>query len=150
MALRRSAIEQSGILASGVLSGRAGKSLTSGEDYEIGVRLRRAGFEAWYEPSAVCGHLIPPERMHPEYILRLTRGVSQSEPWISWMAAGEPSESWVLEKLSTARRKLGRTRWLEWRPWRRPVRMAQRQGRCDGWEQVLQHVRQRVNARTSA
>ncbi len=47
------AIEQSGILASGVLSGRAGKSLTSGEDYEIGVRLRRAGFEAWYEPSAV-------------------------------------------------------------------------------------------------
>lgn len=139
--LRRSAILASGVLDRGELMGRTGGKLTSGEDSEIGIRLRHAGYELWYEPAAVCGHLIPPERTTREYLLRLVGALSQSEPWLHWLSAGKPGEEWVLGRMARARRRLLKTRLLEWRPMQRTIRVAERTGRLAGWEQVLARVR---------
>lgn len=142
MVLRRSAVMASGLLDRGELMGRTGSGLTSGEDTEIGIRLRHAGYELWYEPEAVCGHLIPPERMTRGYLLRLVHALSESEAWLHWLGAGKPGVAWVEGRAARARRRLMRTRLLEWRPMRRVVRMAERRGRLAGWEQVMERVRE--------
>lgn len=43
-----------------------------GEDTDLFVRMYKAGVEAWYSPDAVIDHLIPPERLTDEFLLRLS------------------------------------------------------------------------------
>ncbi len=141
-AIRRSHLDACGWLTRRIMGGRAGGALTSGDDYELGLRLRRVGGELWYTPAAVCSHLIPPERQTPEYLDRLARGVSRAEAFLKWIEAGEPAESWIAEMRVRAERKLRRTQWLEWRPGRRRRRLLERQARLDGWNELLAFVRQ--------
>jgi glycosyltransferase involved in cell wall biosynthesis len=49
--------------------GRFDESLTrGGEDTEFGIRIRRAGIEAWFTPRAVVGHHIPAYRLKENYL----------------------------------------------------------------------------------
>ena len=44
-----------------------------GEDTDLFLRMLRAGIDGWYTPTAVVHHVIPAERLQPEYLLRLSR-----------------------------------------------------------------------------
>ncbi|MBY0313202.1 MAG: glycosyltransferase [Phycisphaerales bacterium] len=141
--LRRAALVGCGWLEHRLMGGRAGGELTSGDDYELGIRLRRAGGELWYTPKARCLHLIPPQRQTRAYLDKLLRGVSRAEAFLNWIEVGEPDVEWVERGRARALAKLTRTRWLDWRPHRRARRLLERSARLDGWNDLLQHVRAR-------
>jgi len=52
--------------------GRSGKSLNCGEEIELLHRVRRAGGMVVYEPAAVVGHVVKPERLSRKWLLRRT------------------------------------------------------------------------------
>ena len=56
-----------------LLSGRKGKSLSSGEDYERCYALQLAGWRLWYEPRLVLRHFMPDDRLSWHYLRRLYR-----------------------------------------------------------------------------
>lgn len=62
-----------------LLSDRRGKALSSGGDTEICYRICRQGYELWYVPELVLEHYMPAARLDPAYLLRLTRGIGQSQ-----------------------------------------------------------------------
>lgn len=138
--IRRDALVRSRWLTHRLLGGRAGGGLGSGDDYEIGMRVRSIGGELWYTPQARCTHLIPPSRQTPEYLNRLISGVSRSEPFVRWLEAGEPGPEWVMAMRSRAGRKLLRTQLLEWRPKRRARRLLERTSRLAGWNDLLKFL----------
>jgi glycosyltransferase involved in cell wall biosynthesis len=79
LVLRREAILASHWIESGVLTGRCGKELSAGEDAEIILRIRHAGWEIWYTPDLKLSHFIARERMCLPYLRRLHRGFGQAE-----------------------------------------------------------------------
>jgi glycosyltransferase involved in cell wall biosynthesis len=61
------------------LVGRKGNSLMCGEDYEICLALRLAGWKLWYEPSLRLKHFMPKSRMEWMYLRRMLRGAGESD-----------------------------------------------------------------------
>lgn len=45
-------------------------SMVGGGDIVVGGRVRKAGYEVWFEPSAFVWHKVSPSRMRLSYILR--------------------------------------------------------------------------------
>lgn len=78
MVLRREAV--SGWLGtpSSDLTDRRGKDLTSGGDNDIVLCLLKAGWEVAYDPSLALTHIIPKERLTPEYLARLNHGIQKT------------------------------------------------------------------------
>ncbi|MCG8365582.1 MAG: hormogonium polysaccharide biosynthesis glycosyltransferase HpsE [Pseudanabaenales cyanobacterium] len=62
----------------GVLSGRTGKSMLTGEDLEAVLHIQGAGWEVWYNPSMRLYHCIPGKRLKRDYLLSLCRGIGLS------------------------------------------------------------------------
>ncbi len=56
------------------LSGRTGKSMVQGDDYEPLLHIHNAGWEIWYHPGMYVEHHIPASRLQDEYLLALSRG----------------------------------------------------------------------------
>jgi glycosyltransferase involved in cell wall biosynthesis len=83
LVVRREALEQSGWIEAGRMPGRVGKALSAGDDAEISLRIRAAGWELWYEPAMRMKHLMPPGRMEPAYLARLHRGTGRTAPHIA-------------------------------------------------------------------
>ena len=52
--------------------GRCGNSLNCGEETELLDRVRNMGGMVVYEPKAVVGHVIPPQRLSKSWLLRRT------------------------------------------------------------------------------
>lgn len=52
--------------------GRQGGSLNCGEEIELLDRIRKAGGSVVYEPAAVVGHIVKPERLSKKWLLRRT------------------------------------------------------------------------------
>jgi hypothetical protein len=90
MVLRRQAIIDSGWLDGAVLRSRRragiGGSIACGEDAEIELRIRRAGWEIWYSPSLRLRHVIPENRIGLGYLRRLHRGFGRAEPFLRALA----------------------------------------------------------------
>jgi glycosyltransferase involved in cell wall biosynthesis len=86
MVLRRQAVIDSGWLGGAVLRSRRRGSLECGEDAEIELRIRRAGWEIWYSPDLRLRHLIPEHRMELGYLRRLHRGFGRAEPYLRALA----------------------------------------------------------------
>ncbi|MEC4891517.1 MAG: glycosyltransferase [Oscillatoria sp. PMC 1051.18] len=82
LVVRRSALLASGWLEKTALVGRNGKCLTAGDDSEIVLRIRNAGYELWYNPAMQLQHYIPQKRISPQYLQRLIRGIGQSQPFL--------------------------------------------------------------------
>lgn len=143
LAIRREAVIVSGWMRTRELSDRVGPSLASGGDFEMVFGIRATGAEVWYTPAAVATHVIPPERLDPLYLRRLARAISRNEARLKWLAHGRPGEAWVRARTARARRNHLRTLWLEWRPWRRAMRLAERAGRREGWEALLDEFKRR-------
>lgn len=62
-----------------LLTDRRGKSLSSGGDTEICYRICRAGQELWYVPALALEHYMPAWRFDPAYLLKLARGIGESQ-----------------------------------------------------------------------
>ncbi|PID91730.1 MAG: hypothetical protein CSA96_06535 [Bacteroidetes bacterium] len=61
-----------------MLSGRKGKSLSSGEDSEISYAFRLAGYRLWYDPKLCFDHLLGESRLQWPYLLKLARAFGHS------------------------------------------------------------------------
>lgn len=117
-----------------------GKSLQTGEDAEICLRIRNAGWEIWYEPSAAMGHLIPHWRTTPEYIAKLRESICRSEPMIKWLSTPGVNVEWARDHARRAKMLWWKTMLFDWRPTRRRVRLAERFGRVRGWNDLIDWI----------
>jgi glycosyltransferase involved in cell wall biosynthesis len=61
-----------------VLTGRAGKSMLTGEDIETMLHIQRAGWEIWYNPAMRVAHKIPSKRLTRQYLNAFFRGIGFS------------------------------------------------------------------------
>ena len=57
------------------LTGRIGKVMVAGEDYEALLYLHKGGWEIWYNPTMCIHHKIPKKRLEKEYLLSLGKGI---------------------------------------------------------------------------
>lgn len=73
MVINRSALERTGWLEAHIMAGRQGKTLTAcgGEDEEIVLRLRKAGYALRYTPDCVLLHFITRRRISERYLIDL-------------------------------------------------------------------------------
>ena len=79
LTIRKSAWQQ--LLDAGfcpVLSGRKGAILSAGEDTEICLALRLAGWRLWYDERLKLEHYLPAHRLEWPYLRRLHRGFGAS------------------------------------------------------------------------
>lgn len=77
VALRRTALEQVGGCYHPEL-GKTAATFAMGEDSELFLRLRRAGYRGVYEPRMKVRHLVPRERLTKRYFRAWHRGYGQS------------------------------------------------------------------------
>jgi glycosyltransferase involved in cell wall biosynthesis len=82
LVVRREAMVQSGWIEHGVLRARGPRNLGAGEDTEISLRIRRAGWQVWYSPELRLRHVIPPERMTLAYLRRLHHGFGRADVFL--------------------------------------------------------------------
>jgi glycosyltransferase involved in cell wall biosynthesis len=62
-----------------LLSGRKGKTLSSGEDYELCLALVITGYRLWYSPELKFKHYIPATRLSWLYLCRLFEAFGKSD-----------------------------------------------------------------------
>jgi glycosyltransferase involved in cell wall biosynthesis len=116
------------------LTDRRGGELSSGGDNDIVLCLLKAGWEVAYEPSLVLTHLIPAQRLEPDYLARLNHGIQKSwmrvlshhgiNPW-------PPIPAWTVPP-----RRL--KAWLACRAWSSPAARIRWQGTCGHFEGRVQ------------
>lgn len=86
LVLRREALLESGYLDTFMLISRHPRHLGAGEDSEIVFKIRRVGWEVWYEPALRLRHVIPAQRTSQDYLNRLHRGYGRAEPYLNMLA----------------------------------------------------------------
>jgi len=86
MALRRSIFARHGGFCEQL--GRRGRSLRSGEEIELCLRLERAGERVEYLPGAAVEHLVETERLSPGWMRRRFAAQGFSEAIIDWRHGG--------------------------------------------------------------
>jgi hypothetical protein len=100
LVLRRAALLEAGWTERFGLVDRQGGALTSGGDHEIVLRVRRAGYDAWYNPAMRLHHFIPEKRMSADYLCRLHRGFGKGAVQLHFIETEtEPSLSQRLRAL---------------------------------------------------
>lgn len=77
MAMRRELFKRVGLFNTSL--GRTGKRLIGGEESELFERIRREGMACYYVPRAVMYHIIPDEKLTPDYFDRLAYNVGVSQ-----------------------------------------------------------------------
>jgi GT2 family glycosyltransferase len=79
LTIRKSAYQ--GLLARGfssILTGREGGNLAAGEDAELCLAFRLAGWRLWYDPCLRLVHYVPAARLKWSYLCRIVRGFGSS------------------------------------------------------------------------
>lgn len=139
MAYRREAVIASGWLEHRHLDCRRGERIESGEDAELCIRIRRAGWEVWYDPAARARHRIPRERQTPRALARLRESIRRSEPWLAWLA-GEVTPELARRQARRARILYAKNLLTDLRPARRRIRLAERAGSARGWRELARSL----------
>lgn len=88
LVVRRPSLIGAGWIARQYLSDRAGKSLSSGGDTEMILRVASGGGAVWYAPSLIAQHFVPSERMSREYLCRLAYGIARADSQL-WAISGD-------------------------------------------------------------
>jgi glycosyltransferase involved in cell wall biosynthesis len=106
LALRKSAWEE--LTAAGfepMLVGRRGLAMTSGEDTEVCLALRLAGWRLRYDPRLRLRHFLPATRLTWDYARRGSFGWGHGSAWLDHyqLADGRPGlrQSWTWQLVST-------------------------------------------------
>ena len=80
MAIRHSAWNRlAEVNFNSLLTGRKGNALTSGEDNEICLAIRLAGYEIYYDPKLGFKHELPSDRISWDYLRRMFLGFGQAK-----------------------------------------------------------------------
>jgi len=79
IAVRRDLLLDYYQLFKGVLTGRTGKQLSSGEDTEICLALQWMGYQIYSNPQNTFQHAIPEDRFTPSYVYRLVDAMAKSQ-----------------------------------------------------------------------
>ncbi len=66
-----------------ILSGRKGKSLTSGEDSELCSAVKLLGYQLFYDEDLHFYHFMPKERLNWPYLIKLSKAFGRSDPIIN-------------------------------------------------------------------
>lgn len=66
-----------------LLTGRFGGHLSAGDDNEICLALRLAGWKLWYDEQLTLQHYLPAGRLHWDYLKKLVRGFGASSVLLS-------------------------------------------------------------------
>jgi glycosyltransferase involved in cell wall biosynthesis len=82
LVLRREAVVASGWVEQGALAGRDPRRFGAGEDTELVLRIRNAGWEIWYTSRPRLQHVIPERRTTLPYLRRLHRGFGCAEVFL--------------------------------------------------------------------
>jgi glycosyltransferase involved in cell wall biosynthesis len=113
--LRRQALLDCGWVNGPLLPDRIGKSLISGGDVEIALRVRAAGYELWYEPAAEMLHRMAAARAMRRYLLRINWALGGTSAVVSLLGWPTDYGAWLLCQRRIARRRLGQAwRGLIW------------------------------------
>jgi GT2 family glycosyltransferase len=140
IAVRRDAWRDSGWNEARTLECHRGDVLDCGEDAELIIRIRRAGWQVWYTPDAAIGHIIPARRQTRAYLARLLGSVRRSEPMLEHIARGGFTIEEARERLARAKRLYAKNLLTDLRPMRRSIRLAERRGKVEGWERVIESI----------
>ncbi|MBL8664542.1 MAG: glycosyltransferase family 2 protein [Candidatus Odyssella sp.] len=101
----RDAARASGWSERGRLTGRCGGALHAGEDAELVMFVRHAGFEIWYAPALVLDHVIGRERTTLAHLRGIHRGFGRAEPYLRVLARTHAPR--FADRLATALWALG-------------------------------------------
>ena len=124
LVVRREAVWASGWLERGVLRGRHPRSLGCGEDTEIALYIRHAGWDVWYAPALRLRHVIPRHRTTLAHLRGIHRGFGRAEVYLRALARGPDlgqrleGVAWAIRQLQTvlARFPQGFVRFANERP----------------------------------
>lgn len=93
LVLRREAVAASGWLSDGILPGRTGHKRLAGEDTELVLRIRSAGYELWYNPATELHHHVPEASLSFPHLCAMYQGIGAQWPILSVVAENHPPES---------------------------------------------------------
>lgn len=113
LVLRREAILDAGWLTRGRLVGRHVRRPGAGEDTEVALMVREAGWEVWYEPTLRVQHLVGDERTHLAHLLWLHYGFGRAEIYLRLLGRRLPLDrrrrwrgvAWALAELPPVLRR---------------------------------------------
>jgi len=77
--------------------GRSGSELRSGEDSFFAQLVKHNGLHTAYLPTLELHHDVGPERLSFKYLLRLAKGMGQSD-WVISQVLGYPEPQWIPQK----------------------------------------------------
>lgn len=97
--LRRKALLESGWNERQLLVGREGKALSAGDDTEIAIRIQQMGYELWFTPDCVLHHQIPKRRITDKYLISMSFGFGQADPYLRSMAWQGSYFGWLVPYL---------------------------------------------------
>jgi cellulose synthase/poly-beta-1,6-N-acetylglucosamine synthase-like glycosyltransferase len=89
LVVRSAAVLEAGWLERGLLPGRHGNRAAAGEDTELALMVRAAGWEVWYAPALRLDHVIPTERTRLRHLLWLHYGFGRAEIYLRLLARGQ-------------------------------------------------------------
>lgn len=112
------------------LSDRRGAALSSAGDNDIVLCALGAGWQVGYFPRLTLTHLIPDERLAPDYLARLNHGVQRS--WVQVLAVHNASP-WPTIPGWTVRLRCMRL-WWRYRAWRGHAECIRWHGACGNVE----------------
>ena len=107
LVVRKRAVEESRWLETFALAGRSGTGLGAGEDTELLLAVRRAGYETWYFPDLRLDHHIAAPRVTLDYLCRLHYGLGASRPALQLLAGQASVESLPRRAFFLARHAAG-------------------------------------------
>jgi glycosyltransferase involved in cell wall biosynthesis len=88
--LRREAVLESGWLTNGRLVGRHARRPGAGEDTEVALMVRDAGWEVWYAPALRLHHFVAAGRTSLRHLLWLHYGFGRAEIYLRLLGRGLP------------------------------------------------------------
>lgn len=98
------------------LTGRSGKSLTSGEDTEIGLIAHHMGWQLWHAPGLRLRHVMPASRLTDAYLHKLIAGGARAQAWLDELRGRAPRRSRLAHATEAARLELSAAKFaaLKW------------------------------------
>ncbi|MEO7214168.1 glycosyltransferase [Mucilaginibacter sp.] len=112
------------------ITDRQGSNLASGGDNDMVIEILKAGWQTAYYPQLSIRHIIPKERLQPEYLARLMHDTNRS--WIQVLESHKINPWTKIPRWTLPLRKL--KAWFNYRAWASPQNYIKWQGACGTFE----------------
>ena len=102
LVVSRRSLSASGWIDAPLLADRVGKSLVSGGDVEIVLRVRAAGYALWYVPECELRHRILARRMSAPYLRGISFNLGVSQALADVLVWERSASSWLFASIVNA------------------------------------------------